>query len=320
MSIIDDLQEVSGRNILVNVKPLSQSLNWAAENKAHVATILRERGALVIRGLRFHGTKQFGQFLGEIFGDDLAEYTYRSTPRTKLGGNVYTATEYHPSETIPQHNESSYANVWPMQIGFFCMIPPAAGMGGATPLADSREVLAKIPVDIVDRFEKKQLQYVRNYGSVDLPWSEVFQTEDRDEVETFCKSNHIEFEWTADNGLRTKQITPATEIHPVTGEKIWFNQAHLFHISGLPGAVVEDMLSVYRMEDLPRNVYFGDGTPIDIADLDRIRAVYDEAKFHFDWQKDDVVLLDNMLYTHGRQPYSGSRKILVGMGQMHGRA
>jgi alpha-ketoglutarate-dependent taurine dioxygenase len=60
-------------------------------------------------------------------------------------------------------------------------------------------------------------------------------------------------------------------------------------------------------------VYFGDGTPIDVDDLNGIRAAYDEVTFHFDWRKDDIVLLDNMLYTHGRQPYSGPRKILVGM-------
>ncbi len=319
MSIRNELQDVAGRSILLRVEPLTQSLSWAARNKDQVKAILHDKGALVVRGLRFHGTKQFGQFLEELFGESLAEYTYRSTPRTKLGGNVYTATEYHPSETIPQHNESSYANVWAMQIGFFCMIPPAEGVGGATPLADSREVLTRIPPEIVEKFESRQLQYVRNYGEVDLPWSEVFQTEDKQEVEAFCESNRIAFEWTGNNGLRTKQVTPATEVHPVTGEKVWFNQAHLFHISGLAKDVARDMLSLYRTEDLPRNVYYGDGSPIDVEDLDRIRAAYDEVKFHFDWQKDDIVLLDNMLYTHGRQPYSGPRKILVGMGQMHGR-
>ena len=319
MTIRNELQDVAGRDIRLQVEPQTQSLSWASQHKESVKSILHENGALLIRGLRFHGTKQFGQFLEELFGDSLAEYTYRSTPRTKLGGNVYTATEYHPSETIPQHNESSYANAWAMHIGFFCMVPPAAGMGGATPLADSRAVLARIPPEIVEKFETRQLQYVRNYGSVDLPWSEVFQTDDKQQVEAFCESNNISFEWTENNGLRTKQITPATEMHPVTGEKIWFNQAHLFHISGLADQVARDMLSVYRMEDLPRNVYFGDGTPIDVEDLNRIRAAYDEVKFHFEWQKDDIVLLDNMLYTHGRQPYSGARKILVGMAKMHGR-
>src|SRR4051812_17521633 len=123
-----ELQAVAGRNILVQVESPTPSLAWANQNKERVKTILRDQGALLIRGLRFHGTKQFGQFLEEMFEDTLAEYTYRSTPRTKLGSNIYTATEYHPSETIPQHNESAYANVWAMHLGFFCMIPPAPGM------------------------------------------------------------------------------------------------------------------------------------------------------------------------------------------------
>jgi alpha-ketoglutarate-dependent taurine dioxygenase len=320
MDICDELQELAGHRILLQAQPLTQPAPWAQRHKEQVKALVRQNGALLIRGLRMHGTRQFGQFLEEIFEHPLAEYTYRSTPRTKLGGNVYTATEYHPSETIPQHNESSYANVWPMHIGFFCMIPPAAGMGGATPLADSRAVLARIPPEIVERFEKRQLQYVRNYGSVDLPWNEVFQTNDRQRVEAFCERNRLSFEWTANGGLRTRQVTPATEIHAVTGEKVWFNQAHLFHISGLADEVGRDLLSMYRMEDLPRNVYFGDGTPIEVDDLNRIRAAYDEVKFHFDWQKDDLVILDNMLFTHGRQPYSGPRTILVGMADMRQRA
>jgi hypothetical protein len=319
MDIRNELQEVAGRKILLQLPALTPTLAWARENREAVKAILHGQGALLIRGLRFHGTRQFGQFLEDLFEHPLAEYTYRSTPRTKLGGNVYTATEYHPSETIPQHNESAYARVWPLQIGFFCMIPPGPGMGGATPLADSRAVLGRISPEIVARFEAKQLQYVRNYGSIDLPWSEVFQTNDRRQVEDFCASNRISFEWTRNNGLRTRQVTPATEIHPVTGEKVWFNQAHLFHISGLAGEVVRDMLSIYEKEDLPRNVYFGDGTPIEVDDLDHIRAAYEAVKFHFEWQKDDIVLLDNMLYTHGRQPYTGPRKILVGMANLRQR-
>ncbi|MCQ4163589.1 TauD/TfdA family dioxygenase [Tahibacter harae] len=312
------LGAVAGRDILLNLEhsPL-RPLDWARQHRGEVEALLHERGALLLRGFRFHSTRQFGQFLEALFEEGLAEYSYRSTPRTKLGGNVYTATEYHPSETIPQHNESSYASVWAMRIGFFCLIAPAPGAGGATPIADSRAVLRRLPPQLVEKFERKQLQYVRNYGSIDLPWSEVFQTEDRAQVEAFCRSHGIAFEWIGENGLRTRQTTPAVAQHPVTGERVWFNQAHLFHVSGLGQDVARDLLAAYREEELPRNVYFGDGSAIDAADLDCIRAVYDAEKYHFDWQKDDILLLDNMLYTHGRQPFSGERKILVGMAGAH---
>jgi hypothetical protein len=47
--------------------------------------------------------------------------------------------------------------------------------------------------------------------------------------------------------------------------------------------------------------------------LDLIRSAYEQTKIKFPWQKNDVLLLDNMLFSHGREPYTGARKVLVGM-------
>ena len=52
--------------------------------------------------------------------------------------------------------------------------------------------------------------------------------------------------------------------------------------------------------------------------LDHIREVYEQEKLVFPWQKGDVLLVDNMLTAHGRKPYSGARKIVVGMAQSFG--
>jgi hypothetical protein len=40
----------------------------------------------------------------------------------------------------------------------------------------------------------------------------------------------------------------------------------------------------------------------------------------FTWRQGDVVLLDNMLAAHARDPYEGPRKIVVAMGAMFQRA
>jgi alpha-ketoglutarate-dependent taurine dioxygenase len=115
-------------------------------------------------------------------------------------------------------------------------------------------------------------------------------------------------------------VNPAVAIHPVTGEKVWFNQAHLFHVSSLRPEVRESLLSVCGEDDLPRNAYYGDGSPLEEDVLQFIREVYESEKFHFEWQKNDLLLVDNMLFTHGRQPFSGDRKVLVGMARGHGHA
>lgn len=310
------IQEISGTEMLLEVDDHRHDVKaWAHEEKGFVNEHLSSHGALLVRGFEEITSTDFAATLKILFGEELLNYNYRSTPRTGLANNVYTATEYHNSEVIPQHNEKSYANSWPLRIGF--LSSKKAREGGNTPISDSREAYMRIPREVVEEFERKGVMYVRNYGNIDLPWSEVFQTEDKVEVERFCKANDIDFVWT-ENGLRTKQVNQATATHPHSGEKVWFNQAHLFHVSNLKPDVMEGLLEYLGEENLPRNTFFGDGTPLDVEVLNLIRQVYDETKITFDWQEGDLLLLDNMLYTHGREPYEGEREVLVGMAQKYG--
>lgn len=314
-----DLAPVQGVPLIAQVNAANaRALQWAQANRDDVERLLQSNGALLLRGLKIPSSRDFGVLLSTLFGGELLDYTYRSTPRTELNGKVYTATEYHPDLTIPQHNESAYSNEWAMRIGFFCMLP--SEQGGETPVSDSRLLYRRLPAAIRARFEDRGLMYVRNYSDIDLPWNEVFQTTDRAEVERYCAANGIETEWIGDNALRTRQRTGVSEAHPATGERVWFNQAHLFHVSALERDVRDSLLDVMGEANLPRNVYFGDGGAIDPADLDVIRALYDETKIAFRWEKNDLMLLDNMLFTHGRTPYKGERKVLVGMARPHGRS
>lgn len=308
----EDLIKIDGHNLLLNVSTNGVKVtDWAEQNKQEIERLIQENGALLIRGLKILSSKQYGVILKTLFGDDLLEYTYRSTPRTELRGNVYTATEYHSDQVISQHNENAYSNQWAMRLGFLCMLPSEEG--GETPICDSREIYQKIPVEIRDEFEAKNVMYIRNYSSLDLPWTEVFQTENKKEVEEYCTRNQLSFEWLDDDTLRTTQVNNASAIHPTSNEKIWFNQAHLFHVSNLPAETKESLISVLGENGLPRNSCFGDGSAIDPEALQIIRDIYEESKFSFPWQKHDLMLLDNMLYAHGRMPFSGQRKILVGM-------
>lgn len=312
-----DLEPVQGTRLLLNVDLQgTKVVDWAQENRAHVERLVQSNGALLIRGLKFLGSQQFGTVLSTLFGEELMQYTYRSTPRTELRGNVYTATEYHPDQVIPQHNENSYSNRWAMRIGFLCTLP--SPVGGATPICDSRLVYREIPEAIRARFERHGVMYVRNYSEIDIPWTEVFQTTEKADVESFCRANQLDYEWLGDRHLRTRQVNQASAVHPVTGAKVWFNQAHLFHVTNLEPEVQESLLSVMKEEDLPRNTYYGNGERIAPETLQTIRDIYERNKISFEWQRNDLLLLDNMLYTHGRGTYSGNRQVLVGMTRLHG--
>ncbi|SQD76619.1 TauD/TfdA family dioxygenase [Moritella yayanosii] len=270
-------------------------------------------GGVLFRGFDTIGEEQFQEF-ARSFGSPLLNYEFASTPRTDLGDGVYTTTEYPAHQQIPLHNEQAYTLNWPMKIWFHCITP--AETEGETPIADSRLIYNKIDPKIRQHFDSKKLKYVRNYGNgLDLPWEKVFGTKDKKQVERFCLANKINFEWNLDGDLRTSQVCQAVAQHPKTHEMVWFNQAHLFHISNLEANIREVLLSVVDEEDLPRNVYYGDGSPIEDSILAEIRGVLDECTIKFPWQAGDILMLDNMLVAHSRSRFTGARKVVVAMAE-----
>lgn len=314
----DSLVEIShlqpGKELPLLIKPALEGLNllsWIQKNKDFIKRNISISGGILWRNFALKETEEFEQIIRELWGE-LLEYTYCSTPRSHVKGKIYTSTEYPSHQTIPLHNEMAYCPQYPHFIAFFCQ--ESANVGGETPIADSRKVLKGIEPQIVAKFEEKQIMYVRNYGEeLDLSWQNVFQTTDKSEVENYCRQQGIEFEWKSGDCLRTRQVCQAVATHPKTEEKVWFNQAHLFHISNLEPKVQELLLAEYSPEELPRNAYYGDGTPIESQVLAEIRQNYQQETIMFPWHRGDILMLDNMLTAHGRRPYIGQRQILVGM-------
>lgn len=307
-----------GEDFAVIVEPNGESGNapaWVSGNLPAIETLAREHPVVVLRGIGISAEADFPAVRDLLVGQP-ANYVYRSTPRTEVLEGIMTATEYPATEEILMHCENAYQRDWPLRLVFCCIKPSETG--GQTPVADVRAVTRALGDEVLDEVERRGVRYVRNYHEgFDLDWKTVFQTEDRGEVEAFCRANDIDFEWTPEGHLRTAQTCQGTARHPVTGERLWFNQAQLFHPSALGEDVLEDLIDIFGEDSLPRDARYGDGAPIEPEILSRVRDAFQAEARQFDWQAGDVMIVDNMLASHARRPFTGSRRVLVSMGRMN---
>jgi alpha-ketoglutarate-dependent taurine dioxygenase len=302
-----------GEPFPVAVRPVSGETrldHWISGNRAWTYGALSEYGAVLFRGFPVASVEDF-RLAAQAVHPALVEYSEPSTPRGQYQDRVYVSSEYPSDYEIPMHGELSYTYAWPMKALFYCRTP--AAVGGETPICDARQVLCDLDPELVRKFRSKQIAYVRNYHDGFLvPWQQAFKSQDRADVARFCAAHQpMTCEWIDGERLRTRQIRPAIARHPVTGDEVWFNQAHVFHAYSLGADVYGGLLEIFGPDELPVHATYGDGSQIAIEELNCVYAAYSRHKRSFAWAEGDVLLVDNMLISHGRNPFQGEREIVV---------
>jgi len=283
--------------------------------RAEIRAALVEYGGVLLRGFEIGGVDGFDRVVRAVSGSPLT-YTERSSPRSTIKGQVYTSTDYPPDEEIFLHNENSYQASWPLTLYFYCLEAPTSL--GATPLADVRRVYELIDPDVRDEFARRRWMLVRNfYPDFGAPWQHVFNTDDRSEVAAYCAANGIDLEWIGKDGLRTRSVREAIHYRPGSDVPRWFNHATFFNVTTLARDLQEGLTAMFGEEGLPTNTYYGDGGPIPGEVMDHLRDAYRAATVRFDYQRDDVLIVDNMTAAHGREPFTGPRKIAVAMAEAY---
>lgn len=294
---------------IINRQGTSTDLcDWLLENQEYYNQELKKRGAILCRGFEIDAVEKFEK-VSKVFPNKLLEYKLRSSPRYSITENVYVSTTYPEDQSINMHSENSYSPESPSKIIFCCIKP--ADVQGETPIADNRLVLKNIREDIVEKFRKHGVLYKRNLtGFLGMSWEEVFQTSNKNEVENICMENNMNFEWKSDTHLELNWKKEAIWKHPETGEMVWFNHAMFFNKYSFNKELLEFLSSD---DELPNNTYYGDGSEISEEEIENIKLAYKKSIVEFPWKTGDVLFLDNMLISHGRNPYKGERKIIVSM-------
>jgi hypothetical protein len=287
---------------------------WADANKMSIEAKLLFHGAVLIRGVEIDSLQKFQHALTPL-ANDFINYIDGFSPRTKLSAHVYTSTEYDSDFKITLHNELSFSAVWPSKLFFCCILP--AQQGGETPIADGRRIVKKMPPHLLEEFESKGVRYVRNLhagGGAGPSWQETYETSDKMEVERITSERNIELTWKPDGGVKLVQYRPAVIGHPVTKEKVWFNQVDQFHPVQFSKEIYDMLMLMHQTEeDLPMYGSFGDGSKISNEVITEIIDVVNSEAVPVAWKTGDLLIVDNALVSHGRMPYKGDRKVLVSM-------
>jgi alpha-ketoglutarate-dependent taurine dioxygenase len=294
----------------ISAPPGLEGLRDYLSDTAETDRLLIAKKALVFRGFGI-SRKELQSVLDLLLRDRLA-YVHGNSPRTKVGDNIYTSTEYPPEFVISMHNELSYAARWPARLLFYCEM--AAAAGGATPVVDGTRWLDLLDAEVRDAFSGG-IRYSQNLPDghgLGRSWQDTFETDDPGEVEAYLSGAGATWEWTK-SGLRVHQVRPATARHPVTGAEVWFNQADQWHPATLGDELAAALAATVPEDDLPQSVRFADGTPIPDRYVLHIRDRGLEAAVDVDWQPGDLLLIDNVLVAHGRRAFTGSRRVLVAM-------
>jgi alpha-ketoglutarate-dependent taurine dioxygenase len=301
------------RDFPVQITPYDSGcdlVSWAREHRSFIDWLICDAGAVLFRGFDVSRAESFEAAVNAMSTAGWVSYREASTPRSHVGGNLFTATEYPPPFRIYVHNENSHVTSWPLYLFFHCRT--AAATGGHTPLADCRAMYQRLPSALVERFVEKGWMYRRNFGPTSsIPWQKTFGTDKREEVERYCRENYMRAEWTP-NGLTVRYRRWAALTHPRTGDRVWFNHGTFFNPYTLEPAV-KKLYEELGEDALPYNTCYGDGTPIEPETMRILDEAYAAETISFPWQAGDVLMVDNMRLAHGRQPFTGRRQVLVTM-------
>ncbi|MFJ1542313.1 TauD/TfdA family dioxygenase [Micromonospora chalcea] len=285
-------------------------LQWAADSIDDIRSRLRTNGALWLRGFDSAPPNSAQELLALLAGE-LMDDVFFSTPRSSVADKTFTATEYPCDQRIPLHSEMSYLTRWPRLLCFHALRCPPNG--GQTSVSDLGAVSADLG-ELAAKFLDREVRYIRVFHpGLDIPITTAFGTNDLDEIAVIAAAHGMTLETGKDASPRLTYTAQGALRDSLTGAAVWFNQAAVHHPARLPAATRAALTQMYGADGLPRQATYGDGEAIPDDTIHAISNTFNRHAQLIDWEPGDVVLLDNLRYAHGREPYAGARAVHVAM-------
>ena len=297
--------------------------DWIAANRDSLLKQLEQNGALWFKGMELMKTKEGFQRFYELLElepcqDPLASVGARAIVDKK--GAMYEAVN-KPSRAkffVGMHNESTFKRT--NRLGAFVCFKPA-DTGGEFLLLDGRKALADMKPDVRQRMYERGVRFsnaelpffdvLRSAGPLKEVLKPVFQAVGSAAVAAKIDME-LELKWAEDekNGLRLQAFSPPQSPinrHPATGEPAWFCNVHSHsrYLRDRRDGELGETTGASKLN--VTDMFYGDGSPIPIADLEHIDEITMKNLVYVKMQKGDVVLVDNYQVMHGRDVFTGER-------------
>lgn len=318
-------------------------------NREWVDAMILQYGAVLFRGFDLDSAKEVEAGI-RAFEPNLSNEYRGTSPRFPQEGSdyVFSAAEVPSHFPIAQHLEMSFLPAPPRRLFFSALQAPKAKKGGETALTDFRKVYRDVPTDLRNKLARKKLRYSRKHYrkgfkpaflTTDITslrgWSDLFGTNNKTQVEEICLQENLPVRWEGRKGdmFVSEYVDEPFQFHPDTKEPVWFNHAQVFHWSTFPAELwsafrrtrdirfllrsissftVSFLTYVVLRRRVALHVSYGDGQPISFREMGQIRKAIHRNMVFNQWQKGDLLMIDNFSTSHGREPtYSKNRRIVV---------
>jgi hypothetical protein len=299
-----------------------------AQNKL-LTKQLALHGTLLFRGLPIRSADDFSRF-AHAFGFKPHEIIGIVVNRPVLAPNISPASEAPKEVLIHSHNESPQVPHAPEYIFLYGHKP--ALRGGETPMSSSLELFhraqAEMPEFIAELAEKgilsrvtyrKDRQYSGGSTLKEAFGKEIVDGDDlatrRSKIEAqiarYGRGAHTTWAWLDnDEGIVVTHRLPVIRTQPGTNLPTLFTGLAAYYHD----ATKNNAISAARKK-ITEQLY-GDGTPIPEEYLKRLLAITNEIRVLHRWEQGDVLVYDNIIAQHGRQPWEGEQTDRVVMASL----